>query len=279
MESIKDKINFLKEKANKIRILSLKSIYYAKSGHPGGSLSIADILAVLYFYKMNFKTKDLNWEKRDRFILSKGHSCPALYSVFAILGFFPYDELLNLRKPGSILPGHPEKNITPGIEVPSGSLGLGFGAAAGIAKGLKLKKINSKVYVLLGDGECEEGIVWETAMFSNHHKLSNLIAIIDRNYLQSDNNTENIISLGPLDKKFNSFGWNVHTINGHNISEIISVLDRTCDEKNKPTCIIAKTIKGKGVPFMENVPKWHGSLAPDNNEMKIAMEALGEKWD
>jgi len=259
--------------AKKVRANTLKSIYNAKSGHPGGSLSIVDILVYLYFKEMNIQ----NWQdpNRDRFILSKGHACPALYAVLAEKGFIEKNELWNLRKTGALLQGHPEVGI-PAIEVASGSLGQGFSAALGIALGAKRLNKDFRVYTILGDGECNEGQVWEGAMFGTFHKLDNLVAIIDYNNLQSDNTCDNVTALSPLNEKWRAFGWHVLEIDGHDFEEIDNAFKTARKTKDKPTCIIAHTIKGKGVSFMENNPNWHGSRSLTDDEIKQALEELGE---
>lgn len=257
--------------AKEIRKKTLISIYYAGSGHPGGALSIVDILVYLYFKEMNIKS--FEDENRDRFILSKGHSCPALYAVLAEKGFIDENELKNLRKTGALLQGHPEIGI-PGIEAPSGSLGQGFSFALGVALAAKKTNKNFRTYVLLGDGECNEGQVWEGAMFGAFHQLDNIVAIVDYNKLQSDDYSENITSLEPLAEKWKSFNWNVIEINGHSFEDIAFAFDIAKKIKRKPTCIIAHTVKGKGVSFMENVPPWHGSKAPTKEELEKALKEL-----
>lgn len=243
--------------------------FEAKSGHPGGSLSAADIITALFFYKMHYDPKNPKWPERDRFILSKGHAAPALYAALALAGFFPEEELLTLRKPGSRLQGHPSVS-TPGIEICTGSLGQGLSVANGIALAGKLDKKDYHVYVLMGDGEIQEGCVWEAAMSSSQYKLDNLTAIIDRNRIQQTGNTEDIMGLEPLKDKWKAFCWHVMEINGHDFSSIINALNIVSD---KPKVIIANTIKGKGVSFMENRAVWHG-VAPNQEESRKAMEEL-----
>jgi len=262
------------EIAINVRINTLKSIYHAQSGHPGGSLSIVDILVYLYFKEMNIK----DWQdpNRDRFILSKGHACPALYSVLALKGFIKEEELWKLRKTGAMLQGHPEYGI-PGIEVPSGSLGQGFSDSLGIALGAKRLNKKFRVYTILGDGECNEGQVWEGAMFGAFHKLDNLVAIVDYNNLQSDNKCDNVTALSPLSEKWKAFRWHVLEIDGHDFKEIEKAFKTARKTKNKPTCIIAHSVKGKDVSFMENNPKWHGSRGLTSEELKQALKELGEK--
>ena len=265
--------NRMKEKSEKIRVDILKSIHHAQSGHPGGSLSIVDILVYLYFKEMNIE--DWRDSNRDRFILSKGHACPALYAVLVEKGFIEEKELWNLRKTGVLLQGHPEVGI-PGIEVASGSLGQGFSAALGIAVGAKRLKKPFRVYTILGDGECNEGQVWEGAMFGAFHKLDNLVAIIDYNNLQSDDRCDNVTALSPLSEKWKAFRWNVLEINGHDFEKIGNAFEIARKTKGKPTCIIAHTIKGKGVSFMENNPDWHGSRGLTDEELKQALKESGE---
>lgn len=266
--------NNLEEIANKIRINTVKEVYYAQSGHPGGSLSIADILAVLYFKEMKIDPKNPKDENRDRFVLSKGHCSPALYATLALKGFFSMDELKNFRNINSILQGHPDMKKIPGVDMSTGSLGQGLSAANGMAIAGKLDNKDYRVYAILGDGEIEEGQVWEAAMASNKYKLDNLCVIVDNNNLQIDGTIEEVMSSYPIDEKFKSFGFQVINIDGHNIQEIIDAFDVAKNVKDKPTCIIAKTIKGKGVSYMENDVKWHG-IAPNEEQYQLAMKELG----
>lgn len=262
----------IEEQIRIIRRHILSMIYSAGSGHPGGSLSCVELLTVLYFAVLNHRPRSPDWDQRDRFILSKGHAAPALYAVLAEAGYFPVKELITLRKTGSRLQGHPDKKI-PGIEVSSGSLGQGLSIASGSALNAKLEKSPSKTYVLLGDGECDEGQVWEAAMLASHYKLDNLIAIVDRNGLQIDGLTEKIMRLEPLTKKWAAFGWHVLEINGHDIHEIHSAFESAKKMKGKPTVIIAHTFKGKGVSFMEWISAFHGkSLTKE--ELEIALKEL-----
>ena len=234
---------------------------------------MVDILVYLYFKEMNISEwRDPN---RDRFILSKGHACPALYAVLVEKGFIEEKELWTLRKTGALLQGHPEVGV-PGIEVASGSLGQGFSAALGIALGAKRLKRSFRVYTILGDGECNEGQVWEGAMFGAFHKLDNLVAIIDYNNLQSDDRCDNVTALSPLNEKWRAFGWNVLEIDGHNFRDIEISLKTARNTKDKPTCIIAHTIKGRGVSFMEDNPAWHGSRGLTDEELELALKKLGE---
>ncbi len=259
----------LEETAKRIRRHIIEMIYEAKSGHPGGSLSCVEILVALYFYKMRYDAKNPKWPDRDRFILSKGHGAPALYAVLAETGFFPISELKTLRKLDTRLQGHTSIDV-PGVEAPTGSLGMGLSVGNGMAFAAKLDKRQYHVYVLLGDGELQEGNVWEAAMSSSHYNLDNITAIIDRNRVQQTGFTENIMKLEPLEDHWRGFGWNVFRVDGHSIKEIIKALDA---ESNRPKAIIADTVKGKGVSFMENKHEWHG-VAPNEEQFKRAMEEL-----
>ena len=267
------KVEELEKKAKTIRKGIIESVYEAKSGHPGGSLSIADILTVLYFNELKIDENNPNWEERDRVILSKGHCSPALYSVLANRGFFKVEDLKTFRKIDSYLQGHPDKNKVPGVDMTTGSLGQGLSIANGIALMGKLQNKNYRVYAILGDGEIEEGQIWEAAMTSNKYKLDNLCVIIDNNNLQIDGSIEEVMSSYPIDEKFKSFGFQIINIDGHNIQEIMDAFEVAKNVKNKPTCIIAKTIKGKGISFMENRVEWHGK-APTEEQYKIAMKEL-----
>lgn len=268
-------IQELKKVANELRVLTLKAIYNAQSGHIGGSFSCAEIITVLYFYKLRIDPKNPYWEDRDRFILSKGHAAPILYAALAKKGFFSEEELINnLRKIGSKFQGHPDMRKAPGVEMTTGSLGQGLSVAVGIALGAKyIDKKSYKVYVLLGDGEIEEGQIWEALMCANKYRLDNLICICDRNKVQLDGFTEDIMPLEPLKLKIEAFGWEVLEIDGHNIEAIIKALDFADIVKDKPIFIIANTIKGKGVSFMENTYKWHGK-PPNKEEYEKALEEL-----
>ena len=246
--------------------------HYAGSGHPGGALSSVEIITVLFFKEMNFSFSNSLDLDRDRFILSKGHSCFALYSALAKKGFFSHKEFKKLRHLDGMLQGHPDRKFTPGVEFNSGSLGQGFSFSLGCALSAKRRKCNSRTYVLLGDGELNEGQVWEGLMFGAHYCLDNLVAFVDYNKLQSDEISSSITSLEPLVDKFKSFGWHVIEIDGHDFREIINALDRAKKVKGKPSIILAHTIKGKGISFMENVPKWHGSLATSKEERVIALK-------
>jgi len=267
----------LEDAAKNIRVSVIKSVYAAGSGHPGGSLSAADIVTALYFGEMNIDPKDPKMEGRDKFILSKGHAGPLQYAALAEKGFFPKDELLSLRKLGSRLQGHPDFKKLPGIEMSTGSLGQGFAASAGMAAANKLDKKDGRIYVLLGDGELQEGIVWEAAMSAAHYKLDNLVAVIDWNGLQIDGENDNVMAVKPVDEKFRSFGWNAIMIDGHDFKQITEALAAARNCKGKPTAIVAKTYKGRGVSFMENNAGWHGK-APNEEEAKRAVSELGGEW-
>lgn len=245
----------------------------AKSGHPGGSLSAADIITALYFHHLRHDPKNPRWENRDRFILSKGHVCPALYAALAKSGYFPRKTLWTLRQVGSILQGHPDMTKTPGVETSTGSLGQGLSIGIGMALAARLDKKDYRVYVLLGDGELDEGQVWEAAMAASHYKIDNLTAIVDFNGLQLDGYTKDIMSLEPLDEKWKAFGWHVIEINGHDMTEILDALDAAVEIKHKPAVIIAHTIKGKGVSFMENQVQYHGKALTEE-QLEKALEEL-----
>ncbi|MBQ4155002.1 MAG: transketolase [Clostridia bacterium] len=263
----------LKITACKVRQGIIEAVHGAKSGHPGGSLSIADVLTYLYFEKMNIDPTDTKKADRDRFVLSKGHAAPALYSVLANRGYFAVEELKNLRHIGSFLQGHPDMKNIPGVDMSSGSLGQGISAACGMALSAKHFGDTFKVYTIVGDGESEEGQVWEAAMFAAAKKLNNLIAFIDINGLQIDGTVEEVNSPLPLDKKFEAFGWRVIVIDGHNFEQIESAVKSAYEETERPTAILMNTIKGKGVSFMENQVGWHGS-APNDEQYEVAMEEL-----
>jgi transketolase len=267
------KLEMLKEKALNIRLGALKGIHAASSGHPGGSLAIADILAYLYFEEMNVNPADPKNADRDRLVLSKGHTAPALYAALAEKGFFDKELLGTLRKFGSILQGHPDMKHIPGVDMSTGSLGQGFSAACGIALAGKIDGKDYRVYSILGDGESEEGQIWEAAMFGAHYKLDNLVAIVDFNGLQIDGKVTEVMNPTPLDEKFAAFGWNVCVIDGHNFDEIAAALACARETKGKPTAIIAKCVKGKGVSYMENQASWHGS-APKDDQYEQAVAEL-----
>ena len=272
MNKITD-ISELEKITKEIRRGIIEAVYKAKSGHPGGSLSIAELMAVLYFNEMNINPNAPKWEDRDRFVLSKGHCSPALYSTLAERGFFHKDLLTTVRKIDSNLQGHPEMKNIPGVDMTTGSLGQGLSTANGMAMAGKLDNKNYRVYTILGDGEIEEGQIWEAAMSASHYKLDNLCVIVDKNNLQIDGRTDEVMSSTPLDEKFKSFGFEVITIDGNNILEIMKAFAKAKTIKNKPTCIIAETIKGKGVSFMEDRVEWHGK-APNEEQYNQAMEEL-----
>ena len=259
--------------ANNIRISIIEEVYHAGCGHPGGSLSIADIMAYLYFEEMNIKSEDPKWEDRDRFVLSKGHTAPALYAALAERGFFPKEELKTFRKATSRLQGHPDMKGIPGVDMTTGSLGLGFSAACGMALSAKVYGKDYRTYTVLGDGESEEGQVWEAAMFAAHYKLDNLVAILDLNGLQIDGPITEVMNPTPHDEKFLAFGWNVITIDAHDFDQIEAALAEAKATKGKPTVIIAKSTKGKGVSYMENKCEWHGQ-APKEDLYKVAIADL-----
>ena len=264
--------------ANNLRVSIIEEVYNAKCGHPGGSLSIADILTYLYFVEMNVDPKNPKAEDRDRFVLSKGHTAPALYATLAERGFFPKEDLTSLRKTSSYLQGHPDMKGVPGVDMSTGSLGQGISTACGMALSAKISGDPYRVYTILGDGESEEGQVWEAAMFAAHYKLDNLVAILDLNGLQIDGAITEVMNPTPHDEKFLAFGWNVITIDAHNFDEIESAMKQAKEVKGKPTAIIAKSTKGKGVSYMENACEWHGQ-APKEDLYKVAiadLEAIAE---
>ena len=260
----------LEKIANQVRIGIVKEVYHGKSGHPGGSLSCADILTVLYFNQMNIDPKVPDSQARDRFVLSKGHASPALYSTLAERGYFDKEKLLTFRGIDSVLQGHPDMKHIPGVDMSTGSLGQGLSCANGMAMASKLNKDGNRVYCLVGDGEIEEGQIWEAAMSASHYKLDNLCIVVDNNNLQIDGIIEEVMSSYPIDEKFRSFGFQVINIDGHDIDEISKAFEVARNVKGKPTCIIAKTIKGKGVDFMENQAGWHGK-APNEEQYNQAI--------
>lgn len=266
----------LKKKANKIRQGIIASTHAAKAGHPGGSLSSADMLAYLYFEEMRIAPSNPKDENRDRLVLSKGHIAPALYATLALRGYFPEEDLLTLRHLGSHLQGHPCIAHTPGIDMSTGSLGQGISAGVGMALSFKMDKKDNRVYVICGDGEIQEGQVWEAAMFAGHRNLDNLVVVVDNNNLQIDGTIEEVCSPYPIDKKFEAFNFNVITIDAHDFDEIREALLKARQMKGKPTCIIMKSIKGKGVSFMENKASWHGT-APNDEQYELAMKELKEE--
>lgn len=269
-------ITELEKIANEIRIGIIEAVYAGKSGHPGGALSCADILTVLYFNQMNINPEDPTSPSRDRFVLSKGHASPALYSTLAARGYFDKKELLTFRGIDSVLQGHPDMKHIKGVDMSTGSLGQGLSSANGMAMASKLNSDGFRVYCLLGDGEIEEGQIWEATMSAAHYKLDNLCVIVDNNNLQIDGTITDVMSSYPINLKFESFGFNVINVDGHNISELIEAFDKAKTVKGRPTAIIAKTIKGKGVSFMENQVGWHGK-APNEEQYHQAMKELGGK--
>jgi transketolase len=264
----------LNEITRNIRKDIVTMIHGSKSGHPGGSLSAVEILTALYFDEMNIDPQNPKKEDRDRFVLSKGHAAPVLYATLAERGYFDKKELLSLRKVGAMLQGHPDMKGTPGVEMSTGSLGQGFSVACGMAMASKLDNAPWRVYALLGDGEVQEGLIWEAAMSAAHYKLDNMVAFLDYNGLQIDGEVEKVMNIGPIVDKFKSFGWNVIEIDGHDFDQIFAALDMAKETVGKPTMIVAKTIKGKGVSFMENNAGWHGN-APSDNDLEIALSELG----
>ncbi|MEK7449808.1 MAG: transketolase [Planctomycetota bacterium] len=273
MNDLDKKIDFFQQKARVIRRQIITMLARAGSGHPGGSLSAVELMVALYFYKMRHHPKDPHWPDRDRFLLSKGHAGPVWYAALAESGYFSVKELETLRNFGSILQGHPDMKRTPGVEMSSGSLGQGLSVANGMALAGQLDKKNYRVYVMLGDGECQEGQVWEAAMAAAHYKLDNLCAILDYNGYQIDGAVEKIMNLAPVVQKWQAFGWLVIDIDGHNFREIIAALDKAETIKGQPTIIIARTVKGKGVSFMENKSEWHGKT-PSAQEAAAALKEL-----
>lgn len=269
------KIQFLEEKAVELRTTILTMIHKAGSGHPGGSLSAADYVTVLYHDEMNIDPENPKMEDRDRFILSKGHSCPVLYSILARKGYFDYDIINTLRQFGSILQGHPDMNKVPGVDMTTGSLGQGLSVGAGMAIGLKRAKNDARVFVALGDGEINEGQIWEAAATAAKYELDNLVAIVDFNGIQNDSFTKDIMPMDDIADKWKSFGWEVLTCNGHDIADLVKTFDymKRFRRRRKPVCIVANTVKGKGVSFMEHVPMWHG-VAPNVEEFNQAIKEV-----
>lgn len=270
------KIELLKKRAKEIRMDIIKMVSQAGSGHPGGALSATELMTALYFDQLRHNPKEPNWEDRDRVIFSKGHSCPLLYACLAESGYFPKEEILTLRRFGSRLQGHPGRDKgLPGLEVSTGSLGQGLSIGVGMVLASKLSQKDFRVYVLLGDGECDCGQVWEAVMSAGHYKLDNLCAIVDYNGLQIDGSTEEVMGLEPLVKKWQDFRWETIEIDGHNFKEIFNAYQRARNNKEAPTVVIAHTIKGRDVSFMENKVDWHGK-APNREEAKIALKELEE---
>jgi transketolase len=273
----REDIERLQETARRMRINILRMLHRAKSGHTGGSLSATDIITALYFYVMKHRPEEPDWRERDRFVLSKGHAAPALYSALAMCGYFDPTELMTLRQAGSCLQGHPDRIKTRGIDASSGSLGQGLSIANGIALGLRLSRVPSSVYVMLGDGEHQEGQVWEAAMTAAHYRLGKITAIVDNNGLQIDGPVKDVMGIEPLDDKWRAFGWDVQEINGHDFQEIIAALEAVRGKGlfDRPSMIIAKTVKGKGISIFEGQAKYHG-VPPSDDELVRAMKELGE---
>ena len=269
-------IKQLQINATKARMGAVIGTYNAKSGHPGGSLSAADVFTYLYFKEMNVDPENPDWADRDRFVLSKGHCAPSLYAILALKGFFDWEELKTLRHVGAMLQGHPDMKGTPGIDMSTGSLGQGISTACGMAKAAKMDNKDYRVYTVLGDGECEEGQVWEAAMFASHNNLDNLVVIVDQNGLQIDGTVAEVGGIEPLDDKFRSFGFNVLKVDGHSFEELDKAFANARQAKGMPTAILMQTVKGKGVSFMENQVGWHGK-ATNDEEYKIAMAELEAK--
>ena len=272
-----EKLLTLKKISGEIRLGILDAVHAAASGHPGGSLSIADVLTYLYFSEMNVDPKNPKWDDRDRLVLSKGHTAPALYSTLAERGFFPKSELLKLRQADSFLQGHPEMKGTPGVDMTTGSLGLGISAACGMALAGKYRNKDYRVYAIVGDGESEEGQVWEAFMFAAHYKLDNLCVVLDLNGLQIDGKITEVMNPTPHDKKLEAFGFHVIMIDGHDFNQLEAAFAEAKTVKDKPTAIIVSTVKGKGVSFMENQAGWHGS-APNDEQYEKALTEIREKY-
>lgn len=271
------RLNELVKTSGKVRLGIIEATYQAGSGHPGGSLSCADVLTYLYFNELNVRPDEPSYEDRDRFVLSKGHAAPALYSVLAQRGFFPVEELKSLRKIDSRLQGHPDMHKTPGVDISTGSLGIGLSNACGMAIAAKLQNKEYRVFAVTGDGEIQEGQIWEAAMFASHYKLDNLIVYVDANGLQIDGKTSDVMSVEPIDKRFEAFGWKVQRINGHDFEEIEKATENAKAVKGQPCAIICNTVKGKGVSFMEDKAGWHG-VAPKKDEYEQAVKELTDAY-
>jgi len=270
-------LSYYEDMARRVRIDIVKAVTLAGSGHPGGSLSAADIITALYFGEMNIDPEHPDMEGRDKFVLSKGHAVPAQYAALAERGYYPVSDMMTLRKLGSPFQGHGNMHKVPGIEMSTGSLGQGFSASVGMALANRLDGNGARVYTLLGDGEIQEGIVWEAAMAASHYGLSDLTAIVDWNGLQIDGRNEEVMTVAPIADKFKAFGWHVQEIDGHDFGQIFEALDNARAEKDKPSAIIAKTVKGKGVSYMEDQVGWHGK-APSKEDGIKAVEELGGEW-
>jgi transketolase len=273
---VKETVAELEEKARNLRVAIVRALHKSQSGHTGGSLSAIDMVTALYFSKMRHDPANPAWEERDRFVLSKGHAAPAQYVALAEAGYFPREDLMMLRRLGSHLQGHPDSKSTPGVEVCTGSLGQGLSMANGMALGLRLDGRKSRVYALLGDGELQEGQVWEAAMAAAHYKTDNLCALVDANALQIDGEVAKVMNVAPIAAKFRAFGWHALEIDGHDMAAILAALDHAETVKGEPTVIVAKTVKGKGVSFFENKAAYHG-VPPSDEELPRALECLGEQ--
>jgi len=262
-----------KELARKIRILAIEAIYHARSGHPGGSLSVADILTILYFDELRLDPRQPHWADRDRFVLSKGHACPALYAALALKGFFPSEEVRGLRKINHYLEGHPDVRI-PGVDAPSGSLGMGLSQGLGMALGARYSGHDFRTYVVLGDGDMQEGNTWEAFMAASHHRVGSLTAILDFNGLQGDDRVTKQMNYAPIAAKVNAFGWHVQEVDGHNMNQLRNALAAARAESKQPSFILARTVKGKGVGFMEDQVVWHGSSTLTDEQYHQSLKAL-----
>lgn len=269
-------VTHLEEKARQLRVAIVKTLHTSQSGHTGGSLSAIDMVTALYFHKMRHNPADPSWDGRDRFVLCKGHAAPAQYVALAEAGYFPREDLMMLRRLGSHLQGHPDSKGTPGVEVCTGSLGQGLSMAVGMALGLRLDQRENRVYALLGDGELQEGQVWEAAMAAAHYKVDNLCAMVDANGLQIDGDVTKVMNVNPIADKFRAFGWQTLEIDGHDMAAILAALDQAETLKGGPTVIVARTVKGKGVSFFENKAAYHG-VTPSDEELPRALECLGEQ--
>jgi len=272
---VNETVAVLQKKARKLRVDIIKTLHRSQSGHTGGSLSVIDLVTTLYYHKMRHNPADPKWPGRDRFVLSKGHAAPAQYVALADCGYFPAEDLTMLRQLGSHLQGHPDSKGTPGVEVCTGSLGQGLSMANGMALALRLDKSASRVYAILGDGELQEGQVWEALMAASHYKLDNLCVMIDANGLQIDGEVAKVMNVEPIPEKLQAFGCHVIEIDGHDIAQIVAALDAAEQVKGKPTAIVARTVKGKGVSFFENKASYHG-VTPSDEELPRALECLGE---
>jgi transketolase len=276
VESREDLVERLKEEARRLRVTDIKMLQKAGSGHPGGTLSAADMVAALYLHKLRLRPEEPDWPDRDRFVLSKGHCIPIVYAALARLGFFPEEQLWTLRKMGSPLQGHPDRIRCPGIEAATGSLGQGLSMAVGMAVAGKIDGASWRTYCMIGDGESQAGQLWEAAMFAGKHGLTNLIGILDQNQVQQSDRVVNILDIDPVAKKWESFGWRVIEIDGHDMAQVLDALDEADEARDRPTMIVSHTVKGKGVSWMELNPDWHGK-APDEKQAALAIEEIEGK--